>query len=52
MKVSQTSIYVFGDWIDSNAPVRVGTLYANRSRGKEIFSFAFEESFLQSHPQM
>ncbi|WP_194766354.1 type II toxin-antitoxin system HipA family toxin [Tamlana sp. I1] len=42
------TIYVYADWLELGAPVLVGTLYSETLRGKEIFSFAYHNDWLQS----
>ena len=39
---------VYADWDGLQTPQVVGTLYASRSRGKEIFSFEYDKTWLQS----
>lgn len=43
-----TTIYVYADWQDIGEPTLVGTLRATLLRGKEHFSFAYDEAWLQS----
>ncbi|WP_240776431.1 hypothetical protein [Nitrincola alkalilacustris] len=40
------NIYAFADWIE-NEPVLIGTLTADQIRGKEHFSFAYADEWLQ-----
>jgi serine/threonine-protein kinase HipA len=42
-------IYVWADWKTLSEPRLVGVLIANLSRGKEIFSFEYEPTWLKSH---
>ncbi len=44
----EKKIYVFADWIKDQPAQLMGTLYAERTRGKEIFSFEYATSWLQS----
>jgi len=39
-------IEVWGDWAELGGPVRIGALRALPSRGKEVFSFEYEASWL------
>ncbi|WP_221412307.1 type II toxin-antitoxin system HipA family toxin [Dysgonomonas sp. 511] len=45
---STKNIYVYADWIDLNHPHFMGTLTANQIRGKEIFSFQYDDEWLKS----
>jgi len=40
------TIDVFADWDGLDGPVLMGRLFASRARGKEIFSFEYEPSWL------
>ncbi|OFY68090.1 MAG: toxin HipA [Bacteroidetes bacterium RBG_13_43_22] len=42
------NIYVFAHWAGMKEPVFMGELKAEYSRGKEIFSFSYSESWLKS----
>ncbi len=42
------NIYVYADWIGLNHPHFMGTLTANQIRGKEIFSFQYDDEWLKS----
>lgn len=47
------SILVFADWEGLNGPALAGTLCADQVRGKEVFSFTYDEAWLQStHAQV
>ena len=46
---SQKEILVYADWKDLTNPTLVGILKATPSRGKEIFSFEYEDSWLKSN---
>jgi serine/threonine-protein kinase HipA len=46
--VENRSILVYADWKGLNGPVQMGVLYAERLRGKEIFSFEYNKQWLQS----
>lgn len=40
-------IFVFADWIDMEEPQLMGRLTATRTKGRGVFSFAYEQSWLQ-----
>lgn len=42
------TIYVYADWIGLTEPTLMGKLYADRIRGREIFSFEYDSKWLQS----
>jgi serine/threonine-protein kinase HipA len=52
VKLAQKLIYVFADWSLTQEPELVGCLFASQSRGKEIFSFGFDQSFIHKHPAL
>ncbi|WP_208111422.1 hypothetical protein [Marinomonas balearica] len=41
-------IYVYADWTDLTDPILVGTLRSSEIRGKEHFSFSYDEKWLAS----
>ena len=45
-------IHVYGDWEELGPVRRIGLLRANRVRGKEIFSFEYDQQWLESGPAM
>lgn len=46
-------VYVYADWHGLNGPTFMGVLHAELLRGKEIFSFAYNNDWLQSgHAQL
>lgn len=47
-KNSQRSIQVYAGWIDLKQSTFMGTLHATQVRGKEVFSFQYDEAWLQS----
>lgn len=47
MKQDRT-IFVYADWFEHGNPVRMGTLTAIAAKGKEVFSFEYEQEWLQS----
>ncbi|MFI5343746.1 MAG: type II toxin-antitoxin system HipA family toxin [Chlamydiales bacterium] len=48
IKTKQRSIEVYADWEGLSCPTLMGVLYATVSRGKEIFSFAYNDVWLKS----
>lgn len=40
-------VYVYADWEGLNGPVPIGVLHAELLRGKEIFSFEYNDQWLQ-----
>ena len=42
------TIFVYSDWIEEPFPLLIGTLYAELLRGKEIFSFEYDDNWLHS----
>jgi serine/threonine-protein kinase HipA len=45
---SNRNIFVYADWDGLETPQFIGTLFSSYSRGKEIFSFEYDEGWLQS----
>jgi len=45
---STKNIYVYADWIGLEYPHFTGTLITNQIRGKEIFSFQYDDEWLKS----
>lgn len=41
-------IYVYADWTESTDPILVGTLRSSEIRGKEHFSFSYDDKWLAS----
>lgn len=41
-------IFVYADWLDADAPLFVGTLRSSVIRGKEHFSFSYDQNWLNS----
>ncbi len=41
-------IYVYADWVGLNGPQLMGVLHAEQLRGKEIFSFEYDNTWLAS----
>lgn len=46
MKKNETIIWVYADWNPIEAPQLIGILVVQRVRGKEIFSFEYNETWL------
>ena len=46
-KISQLRIQVWADWVTLDGPLIMGTLFATPSRGKEIFSFEYDRTWLE-----
>ena len=44
----QRSIRVYADWLGLEGPTRMGTLFSTRTRGKEIFSFEYDDAWLKN----
>lgn len=44
----KSTVYVFGDWSELKGSTLIGTLAANLVRGKEHFSFAYDDTWLLS----
>lgn len=42
------AVFVYADWSGIESPLLMGILYAELLRGKEIFSFEYDESWLKS----
>lgn len=49
MNNKRREILVYADWDGMDHPVMMGALYAETSRGKEIFSFEYKEEWLRSN---
>lgn len=47
MAGSEKIIYIYADWI-GNEPILIGKLFTMYARGKEVFSFEYDNSFLNS----
>jgi serine/threonine-protein kinase HipA len=48
MKTNETVIWVYADWKPMEVPHLVGKLFSQRVRGKEIFSFEYNETWLRA----
>ncbi|MGF7010240.1 hypothetical protein M2145_000946 [Lachnospiraceae bacterium PF1-21] len=49
MMNDEKKIFVYSDWND-NIPQLLGTLYVNVIRGKELFSFEYDNCWLKENP--
>ena len=47
-KGAHRTIYVYADWLSLGEPTLMGLLHTNLLRGKEIFSFEYDEAWLKS----
>lgn len=47
---NKKSISVYTHWSGMENPVLMGTLYTDRLKGKEVFSFEYNDNWLQSEP--
>ena len=43
-----SEIFVYADWVDLEGPHLMGTLKTELLRGKEIISFSYEKSWLDT----
>ena len=48
MKKNETVIWVYADWKSMEEPQLIGMLVEQRVRGKEIFSFEYNEAWLSN----
>lgn len=48
MKKNETVIWVYADWKPMEVPYLIGKLFFQRVRGKEIFSFEYNETWLNT----
>jgi len=48
-KNSNRIIYIYAHWVDMKEPVFMGELQSEFTRGKEIFSFSYTDSWLKSN---
>ncbi|MEQ8533006.1 MAG: HipA domain-containing protein [Imperialibacter sp.] len=46
--MAKREIYVFADWQEVNGPILMGMLTSEMLRGKEIFSFEYDKTWLSS----
>ena len=47
MALERRSIEVWAEWEGMKAPIRMGLLHSTPARGKEIFSFEYDEAWLE-----
>lgn len=52
MKKNEQTIWVYTDWESSGDPQLMGILTAQRIRGKEIFSFEYNESWMTTNQEV
>ena len=52
MKKNEQTIWVYTDWESSGDPQLMGILTAQRIRGKEIFSFEYNESRMTTNQEV
>ena len=52
MKKNERTIWVYTDWESSGDPQLMGILTAQRIRGKEIFSFEYNESWMTTNQEV
>ena len=52
MKKNEQTIWVYTDWEPSGNPQLMGILTAQRIRGKEIFSFEYNESWMTTNKEV
>jgi serine/threonine-protein kinase HipA len=52
MKKNEQTIWVYADWESSGDPQLMGILTAQRIRGKEIFSFEYNESWMTANQEV
>ena len=50
MAYDAKQIHVYENW-SAPEPRKLGILYAEGTRGAEVFSFAYDEKYLRDHPQ-
>jgi len=49
MRLGKNKIYVYADWDDFEYPLLLGILSSDLLKGKEIFSFEYNDEWLKSH---
>lgn len=49
MKDSEKTIYVYQSW-DTEKPMLIGKLYSSANKGKELFSFEYDKTWLKDSP--
>jgi len=47
---NKKSISVYAHWLGVESPLLMGTLYSDRLKGKEVFSFEYADDWLQNGP--
>lgn len=48
-KGEQRRIEVYADWVGLGEPTLIGILFSERTRGKEIFSFEYDKTWLENN---
>lgn len=48
--INKRSVYVYAHWEGMKAPYFMGILHTDRLKGKEIFSFEYDEKWIQEGP--
>lgn len=51
-KTNETTIWVYADWASLNGPRLMGKLVSQRVRGKEVFSFEYDTTWLEANDQL
>ena len=49
---NRRSIYVYAHWVGMAEPFMMGILHSERLRGKEIFSFEYDDEWLRNGPSL
>ena len=44
---NKRSLHVYAHWLGMGDPMQIGVLHSDRLRGKEIFSFEYDEDWLK-----
>ena len=47
-EINHKEIFVYAHWRGLDSPILMGVLSINVTRGKEIFSFEYDDDWLQS----
>ncbi len=50
-KKTQRSIIIYADWIGLEKPTLMGVLHAAQTKGREVFSFEYDDDWLKSNSQ-
>lgn len=49
MATTKTDIWVYGDWLDLNGPQLIGIYTAQQAKGRQAFSFSYDQNWLSAH---